>query len=108
MHAPDAQLSEVLQASKWQTQARVGWRSRALIQVNLGVQWGDPLGILAHGNTPTGGKPWVCMERALKAVCMEPALKASLESIYCNVMQKYPAAHLPPLHTVPAQSSLHL
>jgi hypothetical protein len=67
MRAPDAQLSEVLQASKWQTQARVGWRSRARIQVDLGVQCGDSLGILAHGNTPTGGKPWVCMERALKA-----------------------------------------
>jgi hypothetical protein len=67
MRTPDAQLGEVPQASKWQTQARVGRRSRTLKQVNLGVHWGHPLGILAHGNTLTGGKPWVCMEGALKA-----------------------------------------
>jgi hypothetical protein len=67
MRTPNAQLGEVPQASKWQTQARVGRRSRARKQVNLGVHWGHPLGILAHGNTLTGGKPWVCMEGALKA-----------------------------------------
>jgi hypothetical protein len=67
MRTPNAQLVEVLQASKWQTQACVGRRSRARIQINFGFQWGDPLGILAYGNTPTKGKPRVCMERALKA-----------------------------------------
>jgi hypothetical protein len=61
MRTPNAQLGEVPHASKWQTQAHVGRRSRARKQVNLGVHWGHPTGIW-HMATPllgaSGGSAW--------------------------------------------------
>jgi hypothetical protein len=54
MRTPNAQLGEVPQASKWQTQAHVGRRSRARKQVTWGFT-GDTHWAYWHMATPLLG-----------------------------------------------------
>jgi hypothetical protein len=77
MRAPDAQLSEVLQASKWQTQARVRWRSRARIQVNPGVQWVQLLWLGRVSSTDAVGQHCTCTCTCQKATVPSVPLGAS-------------------------------